>query len=107
MGDNAQGNIGIGAELNFAATPDPYSWSGAPAQLLQQTPVQVTTRKDFVAIFTAQPYIMYDYAQTANGQLYSWGRNKGGVLGNGIVGCSSDVVGTYPNSWDVTSPALV
>jgi alpha-tubulin suppressor-like RCC1 family protein len=106
-GDNAQGNIGIGTELDFATFTYPYSWDYYPARLLQQSPVQVTTRKDFIAIYTAQPFVMFDYAQTADGQLYSWGRNKGGVLGNGIVGCSSDVVAAYPNSWDVTSPALV
>jgi alpha-tubulin suppressor-like RCC1 family protein len=106
-GDNAQGNIGIGTELNFATTTAPYSWDYYPAELLQQSPVQVTTRKDFIAIYTAQPFVMFDYAQTADGQLYSWGRNKGGVLGNGIVGCSSDVVATYPNSWDVTTATMV
>jgi len=106
-GDNAQGGIGIGTELNFATTTDPYAWDYYPTDLLQQAPVQVTTRKDFVAIYTAQPFVMFDYAQTANGQLYSWGRNKGAVLGNGIVGCSSDVIATYPNSWDVTTPTPV
>jgi hypothetical protein len=106
-GDNAQGNIGIGTELNFATTTDPYSWDYYAADLLQQSPVQVTTRKDFIAIYTAQPFVMFDYAQTADGQLYSWGRNKGGVLGNGVVGCSSDVVAKYPNSWDVTTPTPV
>ncbi len=106
-GDNAQGGIGIGTELNYATTTAPYAWDYYPADLLQQSPVQVTTRKDFVAIYTAQPFVMFDYAQTADGQLYSWGRNKGGVLGNGIVGCSSDVLATYPNSWDVTSPTPV
>jgi len=106
-GDNAQGGIGIGTELNFATTATPYAWDYYPAELLQQSPVQVTTRKDFVAIFATQPFVMYDYAETASGQLYSWGRNKGAVLGNGVVGCSSDVVGAYPNSWDVTLATAV
>jgi len=106
-GDNAQGGMGIGTELNYATTTAPYAWDYYPADLLQQSPVQVTTRKDFVAIYTAQPFVMFDYAQTADGQLYSWGRNKGGVLGNGVVGCSSDVVAAYPNSWDVTTATMV
>ena len=46
--------------------------------------------------------MFYSYAETAGGQLYSWGRNKGSVLGNGIVGASSDILATYPNSWDVS-----
>jgi len=106
-GDNAQGGIGIGQELDFSTTPDPYAWSYAPAQLLQRSPVQVTSRKDFVALFSNYNFVMYTYAETAGGQLYSWGRNKGAVLGNGIVGCTSDIVATYPNSWDITTPAAV
>src|SRR6202040_1263760 len=43
----------------------------------------------------------YCYAETATGQLYYWGRNKGGVLGNGIVGASSGISAEYPSSWDI------
>jgi len=39
--------------------------------------------------------------------LYSWGRNKGSVIGNGVVGASPDIAAVYPNSWDVTEPTLV
>jgi len=106
-GDNAQGCIGNGLELDYSATPDPYAWDYSRGQLLQRSPVQVTSRKDFVAVFAIYPFVMYAYAETADGQLYSWGRNKGAILGNGIVGCSSDVVATYPNSWDVTTPTAI
>ena len=106
-GDNAQGGIGNGQEMDFSTGAYPYSWSYAPAQLLQQSPVQVTSRRDFVALFSNYNFVMYTYAETAGGQLYSWGRNKGAVLGNGIVGCTSDIVATYPNSWDVTTPTAV
>ena len=105
-GDNAQGGIGNGKELNFANTTNPYAWDFYPAELLQQTPVQITTRADFVGLFATEPFVMYTYAETADGTLYSWGRNKGGVLGNGIVGCSS-VAATYPNSWDVPAATIV
>ncbi|HEX9511993.1 MAG TPA: T9SS type A sorting domain-containing protein [Puia sp.] len=105
-GDNAQGTMGNGKELNYANTTSPYAWDFYPAELLQQTPVQVTTRTDFAAVFATQPFMFYAYAETADGTLYSWGRNKGGVLGNGIVGCSS-VASTYPNSWDVTQATVV
>jgi alpha-tubulin suppressor-like RCC1 family protein len=105
-GDNAQGTMGNGKELNYAATTYPYAWDFYPAELLQQTPVQVTTRTDFVAVFATQPFVFYAYAETADGTLYSWGRNKGGVLGNGKVGCSS-IASTYPNSWDVPLATVV
>ncbi len=106
-GDNAQGGIGNGQELNYMTTVAPEAWDFNAADLLQQSPVQVTTRTDFVGIFATQPFVMYAYAETSDGQLYSWGRNKGGVAGNGVVGCSSDVVATYPNSWDVTKATPV
>jgi alpha-tubulin suppressor-like RCC1 family protein len=106
-GDNAQGGIGNGKELNFATTVAPYVWDWNVGDLLQQAPVQVGTRTDWAGVFAIQPFVMYVYAETTSGQIYSWGRNKGGVLGNGVVGCSSDVVADYPNSWDVTVPTAV
>jgi len=38
---------------------------------------------------------------TASGQLYSWGRNKSSVLGNGVVNATPNISAEYPNSWDV------
>jgi alpha-tubulin suppressor-like RCC1 family protein len=106
-GDNGNGTIGNGKELNYATTAEPYAWDFNPYDLLQQTPVQITTRNDFVAVFGAQPFVLYTYAETSGGLFYSWGRNKTGVLGNGVVGCNPDVVAAYPNSWDVPTPTLV
>jgi len=106
-GDNAQGTIGIGKEQDFSKTTYPYSWDWNAGDLLQQAPVQVTGRNDFVAIFATQPFVMFTYAETADGQLYSWGRNKSAVLGNGVVSCSPDVAASYPNSWDVTTATPV
>jgi alpha-tubulin suppressor-like RCC1 family protein len=105
-GDNAQGGIGNGKEVDFSRTTAPYAWDFYPAGLLQFTPVQITNRNDFVAVFATQPFVFYTYAETADGTLYSWGRNKGGVLGNGTVGCS-DAAATYPNSWDVPTATVV
>jgi len=105
-GENAQGEIGNGQERNWATAPYPYSWDYSPMQLMQITPTQITSRNDFVAVFGTQPFVMYTYAETADGTIYSWGRNKGGVLANGITGCSA-VTASYPNSWDVTTPTIV
>ncbi len=106
-GDNANGTIGNGKELNYATTTAPYAWDFYPYDLLQQAPVQITTRNDFVAIFGTQPFVLYSYAETSGGLLYSWGRNKTGTLGNGVIGCNPDVVAAYPNSWDVPTATLV
>ena len=72
---------------------------------------------NFVKIFAHSPYDFYDYAETADGKLYSWGRNKTGTLGNvrlyplaangDLAGTSSLMAADYPNSWDVTSPMQV
>ncbi|HWK04076.1 MAG TPA: T9SS type A sorting domain-containing protein [Puia sp.] len=106
-GDNSCGSVGNGKELDFSQTATPYSWDFHPADLLQQAPVQISTRKDFVAVWGAGPFVLFDFAETADGQLYSWGRNKGAVLANGVMGCTPDVQADYPNSWDVTSPTAV
>jgi alpha-tubulin suppressor-like RCC1 family protein len=106
-GDNAEGSVGNGHELNFAKTTNPYSWDFGPAELLQQAPVQISPKTDFVAVYGAGPFVMFDYAEEANGQLWSWGRNKGAVLANGVNGCTASVAAQYPNSWDVTTPTAV
>jgi alpha-tubulin suppressor-like RCC1 family protein len=100
-GDNAVGTVGNGKELDYSKTATPYSWDFHAADLLQQAPVQLTNRTDFVAVFGSGPFVLYNYAETSSGQLYSWGRNKGCVLGNGVMGCYPDVTSSYPNSWDV------
>jgi alpha-tubulin suppressor-like RCC1 family protein len=107
-GDNAQGNIGTSAELNYATTTAPYAWDFLVGDLLQQLPVRIVpTRSDFVAVFGSSVFTFYTYAETADGTLYSWGRNKGNILGNGVISCSPDVTASYPNSWDVTAPTVV
>jgi alpha-tubulin suppressor-like RCC1 family protein len=62
---------------------------------------------DFVRVFGGAAGVFYSYAVTSTGQLYSWGRNKGAVLGNGIVGATPDIMSVYPNSWDVTAATPV
>lgn len=113
-GDNAQGNIGIGSELNFfntyyptPATPTPFAWDFLPGDLLVMDPVQVTNRTDFTNIWGATVFTYYIFAECSNGDLYAWGRNKGGVIGNGVIPCSSDIAAQYPNSWDVVTATLM
>jgi alpha-tubulin suppressor-like RCC1 family protein len=107
-GDNTMGTVGTGTEADFSATEHPYAWNFRPGQLLQQLPVRIVPdRGDFIAIYGSSVYTFYTYAQTADGTLYSWGRNKGSVLGNGVVSCTPEVTALYPNSWDVTTPTVV
>jgi alpha-tubulin suppressor-like RCC1 family protein len=107
-GDNAMGTIGTGTELNFATTTAPYAWDFLVGDLLVQLPVRIMPSvSNFTAIFGSSVFTFYTYAETADGTLYSWGRNKGCVLGNGVISCSPDVTATYPDSWDVTTPTVV
>jgi len=75
---------------------------------MQARPVNIIPEiNNFTHIFGGTAYVYYKYALTADGKLYSWGRNKGGVIGNGVVGGSSSVGASYPNAWDVPIATLV
>lgn len=109
-GDAATGTVGHGEELDYSMTEAPYAWSFEAYQLMVMEPVRIAPSvSNFTEIFTNAAYCFYVYAQTADGRLYSWGRNKTAVLGNGVYGraangnpgTSSNMVATYPNSWDV------
>jgi alpha-tubulin suppressor-like RCC1 family protein len=103
-GDNAMGCVGNGQELDYSTYKTPYAWDWGPGQLLQQSPVRLAPGvHNFTHVFGATAAVYYCYAETARGQLYSWGRNKAGVLGNGIMSATPDIEATYPNSWDVTT----
>jgi len=107
-GDNAIGCVGNGKELDFSAYRMPYAWDWGPGQLLQQSPVRLAPGvHNFTHVFGATAAVFYCYAETATGQLYSWGRNKAGVLGNGIMGATPEIEAKYPNSWDVPTVTAV
>src|SRR5450432_390790 len=112
-GDNAVGAIGNGQELDFSkyttspspsgGTLNPYNWDWGPGELIQQKPVQIARGlHSFTNVWTSGADVFYCYAEDVNGQLYSWGRNKGSVLGNGVSAAGLGAIGAiYPNSWDV------
>jgi alpha-tubulin suppressor-like RCC1 family protein len=107
-GDNTMGCVGNGKEIDWAAYNPPYAWNWGPGELMQQQPVRLVAGvHNFTHLFGGSAAIFYCYAETATGQLYSWGRNKAGVLGNGVMGATSAIEGKYPNSWDVTVPTKV
>src|SRR5579859_3438831 len=98
-GDNACGACGNGVEINFATYKNPYAWDWGRMEL-PQAPVHIGVGLTFVNVATGLGDVFYAWAEDVNGNLYSWGRNKGGTVGNGEVG-PSDQQSTYPNSWDV------
>lgn len=106
-GDNAQGTIGNGHELDYSKTKNPYSWDFRKGGLLEILPVRITRRSDFADISGSSPYTFYVYAVTRDNTIYAWGRNKGNVIANGVVACSSQENAKFPNSWDVPAPTVV
>jgi alpha-tubulin suppressor-like RCC1 family protein len=100
-GDNTQGDIGNGIMTNWATYPTIYAWDWGAAEILQHKPVQIAPLvHNFTTLFAGTSACFYMYAETATGQLYSWGRNKSVVLGNQVVNATSDIQASYPDGWD-------
>jgi len=107
-GSNGEGLVGNGVEPDYATTNPPYAWDWGKDDLLVATAVHIAPGvHNFTRLFTGPADVFYAYALTADGQLYSWGRNKTGALGNGVYPMNSQQAATYPNSWDVTTPTRV
>lgn len=107
-GDATQGTMGNGAHIDFSNYPNGtgtnrYAWrqSENPAELLQRKQKVVGQGIQFDSIFVSNALCYCVYCRS-HGQLYAFGRNKGGQLGNGILGCDAFgiIAATYPNSWD-------
>ena len=112
-GDNLVGSLGNGQQGNQATSATPYAvWTdpSATGQLLQPVPTRILPGVQFTNVFVGTADVFYFYAQDSKGQLYSAGRNKGGVLGNGVRECDymAGLIGSqYPNSWDVPTLTAV
>lgn len=108
-GDNANGCIGDGHELDYSTYPNGsgsavYNWDQGLGELMgkYRKPTHIGIGIKFTNIFTSNALTYYCNAIDANGFLYGWGRNKGGIIGNGITQESSGAqAATYPNGWDV------
>ena len=116
-GGNECGQAGIGKELDYSkyttnpapygGTPTPYAWDQdmSTAQYQVHKPVNIAPGlNNFTGLSEGVCAVWYKFAIDANGQLYSWGRNKSGILANGImIGnyINGTIISTYPNSLDV------
>lgn len=103
-GDNGQGAIGNGIEVNMPTYVTP--WNVDPAQILvlaQTHPIRVSNKHNFIKIFSGCLFGFAHFSLDANGQIWANGRNKGAVLGDGVIECvgaNGDISATYANSWD-------
>lgn len=106
MGDNAEGEVGIGTEkINHAETyATPYIWDWAANGSMTGKPVQIAKGVGFKEVFSGSSYAFYHYAIDVNNKIYSWGRNKGCTLGNGKA---VNEEATYPNALDILKPTVV
>jgi alpha-tubulin suppressor-like RCC1 family protein len=110
-GDDAYGGVGDGQELDYSKTMAPYAWDWGTSYLMVYSPVQIAASEGpFKALYKNNVDAFYTFAVTADGHLYSWGRNKTANLMNGIVPANpvAGLIGaTFANSWDVLVPMKV
>lgn len=112
QGEQAQGEVGSGPAYDYSASKN-YNWNWmltkyqSAIKVTAEPYIGTTQRVDkFKKIFTGNTVAFYLYAFDINGNLYSWGRNKALVLGNGLT-LGSDDEGNQPNYLDVASPSYV
>ncbi|HEY1694875.1 MAG TPA: hypothetical protein VGG39_22040 [Polyangiaceae bacterium] len=108
-GDDSQGEVGDGQQLDYWNTTEPFAWDWGQCELPVQKPVQIAKNvtSPWVAMWGNDPAVFYTFAMTADGTLYSWGRNKTGNLGNGVVAPNTQQAAQYPDSWNVLVPTPV
>jgi len=108
IGFNSLGEVGNGIEFvnkyDYPGFPG-YGWtykdyenpSGAP-------PAQIGAGITWRHIWSNNWFTLYTYAQDTHGNIYSWGRNKSMVLGNGF----NNMQDRYsPDALDVLTPTRV
>jgi len=108
-GFNSFGEVGNGVEFigkyNYPGWPN-YGWSFTDFENPSGIPAQIGKGVKWKHIYSNNWFAFYKYAMDANDSIYSWGRNKGGVLGNGLWNGynNSDL---HPNELDVLKPTMV
>jgi hypothetical protein len=133
IGGNAVATIGNGQSLNFAVYTTnpapyggtnsfPYNWDEAQGELMVDTIYNFLPGiNDITNIYTGHSNCWFVYVQEANGNEYSWGRNKGTAVGcnqidnnNGksIIIIDADpsngnIASSYPDSWTCVWPNFV
>jgi hypothetical protein len=107
FGDLSMGGGGNGVASNLASPgggSTPWFIDPSGVLLLPQThPVQISKQHNFYGLSTGVNFAFAEYITGYDG-LYSCGRNKGGVIPNGVIECpgdGGDLSSFYPDSWDV------
>jgi len=95
-GQNDFGQLGNGTRTNL--TENPVNPCYPPINILPEI-------KNWLDIYVSGNAAYYAYAQTDDGKLYSWGRSKYGIIGNGLFPTNSEVY--YNGDFDVLEPVRV
>jgi hypothetical protein len=108
FGFNAQGEVGNGQEFvnkyTYSTFPG-FGWSFVDGQNPTGAPaIRIGKGVKWSKLFSNNWFSFYKYAMDVNGNLYSWGRNKALVLGNGLANLQET---DHPNALDVLAPTLV
>ena len=105
IGENAQGEIGIGTSIvdrwNYTT---PWRWTYTTGESMVNTPTQVGIGTDWKNIWGDNTLSFYKYAQDVNDSIYFDGRDKAYVGGRGYLILQEE---TYPNTIDVKSFTMV
>jgi alpha-tubulin suppressor-like RCC1 family protein len=102
-GDSAMGEVGNGAVLDFSKHK--YAWDWGNFELMVFRPVRIAPSvTNFQAVYSTA-LCFYSYAVTRDGRVFSWGRNKTGILGDGVIPTGNTA--ERPDSWEVAAATEV
>ncbi len=106
-GYNPFGEVGNGQEFinkyNYPGFPG-YGWDFGSNEDPTGAPVQLGAGITWKHLYSNNWFGFYKYAQDVNDSVYSWGRNKGLVLGNGMENLQEQF--SY-DAMDVLKPTMV
>jgi len=106
-GFNSMGEVGNGQEFvnkyTYPGFPG-YGWDFVDYENPSGIPTQIATGTTWKHLYSNNWFAFYKYAQDANDSIYSWGRNKAIVLGNGFANLQD---ANSANAIDVLTPTMV
>lgn len=102
-GDAAMGEVGDGTILDLSQSG--YAWDWGTFERLVFRPVRIGPGAGRFKAIYSNGQAFYTYAVTDGNRVFSWGRNKTGILGNGILPTGD--AGKHPDSWDVPTATQV
>lgn len=118
IGNNSPPGMGNNFELvnhaeiynNPATGSLPYVWDWAfqpgPTTRFLTAPVQVGASTKWKNVWSGNSYCFYFYATDTRDSVYSWGREKSFVLGNGQTTTGASEA-NFPNFMDVLVPTII